>query len=291
MNLKIMIAMHKPCPVPADPMYLPVFVGAFGKEDIRLAKSGDLLVPNENGTPVARDDDGASISVKNPGYCELTALYWAWKNSSADVIGLVHYRRFFGAQGRGQKRHPLLSADGSYRLPPLLSREQCERTLCSCDILVPQKRRYVIESLYSHYAHTFRAEHLDLAREILISLHPEDAERIDRVYRRTWGYMFNMFIMRREDLDDYCRWLFPVLEELEKRLRADPEYEQMSAFERRLYGRVSEILFNVWIERRKEEGRTVGELSVVTPERVNWLKKGSAFLRAKFFGKKYRESF
>ncbi|MCI7478154.1 MAG: DUF4422 domain-containing protein [Selenomonadales bacterium] len=65
--------------MPTDPVYLPVHVGAEGKASIGY-------------TP---DNTGDNISSKNPHFCELTGLYWAWKNLDADYLGLVHYRRYF----------------------------------------------------------------------------------------------------------------------------------------------------------------------------------------------------
>ena len=67
----------------------------------------------------------------------------------------------------------------------------------------------------------------------------------------------------------------------------------MSAFEARLFGRVSEILFNVWLMHAQEENTAlrVHEVATMHMEPINWVKKGGAFLKAKFFGKKYGASF
>jgi hypothetical protein len=86
MEIRIIVAAHKPYPMPEEQLYLPVQAGAGCHA--RLAFTGD--------------DSGDNISARNGLYCELTALYWAWKNLHADAIGLCHYRRYF--QEPGKKR-------------------------------------------------------------------------------------------------------------------------------------------------------------------------------------------
>ena len=77
--VNIYIAAHKKFNVPNNDIYIPLQVGAEGKPNL-----GYTL-----------DCSGDNISLKNPYFCELTGLYWIWKNSNADYVGLVHYRRFF----------------------------------------------------------------------------------------------------------------------------------------------------------------------------------------------------
>lgn len=77
----ILIACHKECRLPKQDFFLPVQVGsAHSIVDLKMQ----------------RDDQGENISSKNKSYCELTAMYWAWKNlQNIEIIGLSHYRRFF----------------------------------------------------------------------------------------------------------------------------------------------------------------------------------------------------
>ena len=93
-----------------------------------------------------------------------------------------------------------------------------------------------------------------------------------------------MFIMKKEILDEYCTWLFSILFELEKRV----DVSKYDEFHARFFGRISEVLLNVWINKNKLDYK---EVKVIDIEKINWLKKGMSFLMAKFTGKKYRKSF
>ena len=106
--------------------------------------------------------------------------------------------------------------------------------------------------------------------------------------------MFNMLIMERELLNEYCVWLFDILLELRKRIGEKAESE-LSSYQGRLYGRISEIIFNVWLEKMLSDGEIrkneIKEIPVILTGKTRWVKKCTAFLMAKFFGKKYESSF
>lgn len=281
MDIKIVIAMHKPFQVADGTDYVPLQVGADGKKGIRVkdCPGAHLHKEHQETGAILRDDDGDNISAKNPYYCELTGLYFAWKNIKADAIGLVHYRRYFSMKSVAyRKRHGVFDS--------ALTHDEATALLTRADIVVPKKRHYYIESLYSHYAHTLDGSHLDIAKKIIADKYPEYLPSLVKVYARSWGYMFNMAIMPKEELDEYCTWLFDVLGLLEKEI----DVTKLDAFSARLFGRVSEILFNVWVDKKQEEGMSVVECPVMDMEPINWPKKMAGFLQAKFFGKKYKAS-
>lgn len=263
-RVKVIIAAHKKYQMPTDEMYLPVHLGAAGKESIGYQ----------------RDDEGDNISNLNPCFCELTGMYWAWKNLDSDYIGLAHYRRHFSSN---------LYSDDIWQ--NVLKKKDIEADLGKIKVFVPSKRRYWIETLYSHYEHTHHIYQLDETRKIVEEQCPEYIESFDRACKRRWGYMFNMTIMEKGLFNQYCSWLFDILFELRKRLGEDG----LSPFHSRYYGRVSEIIFNVWLDMKTRDGTLksseIKEIPLIHMEKINWWKKGTAFLKAKYFGKKYSGSF
>ena len=261
-TIKLLVATHKSFVMPDDSnLYLPIHVGAQGKDSIGYRP----------------DNTGDNISELNPYFCELTGLYWAWKNLDCDYLGLVHYRRYFAKDGVRYK-------EGLDINQAILSQADCESLLDKADIIVPKRRKYYIETLYSHYDHTFDGGHLDEARAVIEKIQPDYLAAFDRVMQQRSGYMFNMYLMSKENSDAYCAWLFPILEELYQKI----DTKTLSAFEARLFGRVSEILFNVWLDKQDLK---VKEVPFIYMEKVNLWKKGLSFLQAKFFGKKYGSSF
>ena len=260
MDIKVIIATHKKYRMPKDKLYLPLHVGAEGKEDIGFK----------------RDNTGKNISKKNPFFCELTGLYWAWNNLKADYIGLVHYRRHLTLKKKGK------TIDDKFN--SVLTYKEAKELLKDIDIILPNKRKYYIENLYDHYKHTMYVEPLDETRNIIKEKYPKYLEEFDKLHTRTSAHMFNMFIMKKEVLNDYCNWLFDILFELEKRMK-DKEYDQ---FHSRFYGRVSELLLDVYLNTNKLKFK---EVKFMDMENINWWKKGTSFLKAKFLGKKYGKSF
>lgn len=268
-TVKIIVATHKKYQMPKDDMYLPLHVGAEGKLD----EDG-----NDLDLGYTKDNSGDNISNLNSSFCELTGLYWAWKNIDADYIGLVHYRRHFSLKKKAGFENVLTYSE----LKPYLGKIK---------VFVPNKRKYYIETLYSHYEHTHYAIHLNETRKIIADNCPEYLDSYDSVIKRTYGYMFNMMILDKNLLKDYCEWLFDILFKLKKRMNA----QELSIFQGRFYGRVSEIIFNVWLDEKIHTGKIkkedVKEIPCVHMEKINWLKKGTAFLNAKFLKKKYEGSF
>ncbi len=256
-NIKVIIATHKKYEMPRNEMYLPLHVGAEGKDDLGYTK----------------DNTGDNISSKNSYFCELTGLYWAWKNLDSDYIGLAHYRRHFSLKKKSKNK-----------FDNILTKAETQKILEDTDVILPKKRKYVIENLYEHYEHTMYVKPLDETGKIIKEKYQEYTEYFNKLHKRTSAHMFNMFIMKKEILDEYCEWLFDILFELEKRVDSS-KYDQ---FHSRFYGRISELLLDVYLQKNNISYKEVGFIYM---EKVNKIKKVVGFLKAKFLGEKYSKSF
>ena len=246
MNIKILVATHKQYWMPTDSVYMPIHVGREGKEDIGYIG----------------DNTGDNISLKNPNYCELTALYWAWKNLDADYIGLCHYRRYFMS-----KNKPFF-IQGNRK--DSLSYIEYKHILSKTDIIVSQKRHYYIETMWNQYIHAHNEHDLIELETIIRNEYPSYYNSFENLKKRRWAHMFNMFVMKRDKYNEYCEWLFSVLFSLESRLYY---------IEPRLFGYLSERLLDVWLETK---GYSYTEVSVSFIESQNWGNKIGRFIKRKF---------
>lgn len=250
--MKVIIALHKAYDVLQDETYLPVFVGS------------------QSNPGYQSDAQGDSISQKNSLYCELTALYWAWKNLPADALGLVHYRRYLGSPARCL---PWIKPKDR-----IATGEELEACLEKAPIILPKKRNYIIESRENQYIHAHGRAGMDVLRAVLARRSPEYLPALNRSMKRTSGHCLNIFVMRRDLFDAYCTWLFDTLFEMEREMRSTMPQE----IKPRLFGFLSERMLDCWIE---TNGYAYQELPIVNMERVNWLKKGLSFLQRMVVGR------
>lgn len=181
-----------------------------------------------------RDNTENNIAYKNKNYCELTALYWIWKNDQiSDICGICHYRRYFTTKKYSKKETNFLSDS------------QVIGMLNEYDIIVPKPLTFKMD-IWHNYFLVGKGKEKDLleTRKIVEEEFPDYLLDFDNVMKRKWGYFFNMFITKKINYNCYCQWLFTILTELERRI----DISQYTLQEARIFGYISELLLNVWIE-------------------------------------------
>lgn len=252
MNIKILVATHKAYWMPDDDIYLPLQVGREGKQYLGFIG----------------DNTGDNISSKNPNYCELTGLYWAWKNLESEYIGLCHYRRYFG--------HRCHSNDLESKYKAIFHRTDYERLLHKYDVIIPKRRNYYIETVRSQYEHAHNKRDLDEVERIIAERYPEYSEAFTKVMNRTKLHILNMFAIKKKLFDEYCAWLFDILFELEKRI----DISDYDTYQARVFGFLGERLFNIWLEKRQ---LSTVEVDIINLEPIDWFKKICCFISRKFY--------
>ncbi len=229
-KIKIYACHHKPYFTLSNSIIEPIHVGA-ALSDYTLDMQKDNTLDN--------------ISHKNPYYCELTATYWIWKNATADIVGLCHYRRFFNFKNdeiKVQKLTDTFLADYGVNADNII------RLLNEYDIILPRKNKVKSNepTLYDYYAREHIINDLDVTIDVLKSKHPEQAALIDKVLKEnTQGYFANMIIAKRNIFNKYAQWLFDVLFAVEERIQ--PDVLTRDAYQQRVYGFLAERLMTVFV--------------------------------------------
>lgn len=219
--MKIYVITHKPIELILPEGYQRMLVGACKKRN---------TIQNED---YEFDDKSIdNISDKNANYCELTGLYWIWKNSNEKIKGLVHYRRFFTRNRFSSDAQLYYSTE---KIESILDRYQA----------IVAERIYVDEpTLLDDYKKNHKEKDWVLMREIIADKFPQYMSAFEKMERSNWFFPYNMLITEKGIFNAFSEWLFEVLETLESHVDLSGYDVQQS----RIYGFMSERLLGVWLD-------------------------------------------
>lgn len=229
---RIIVCYHKQDVMAKKEPYMPIHVGK-AISNIQLGIQGD--------------DEGINISYKNRSYCELTGMYWAWKNlKDVDVIGLCHYRRYFDFHNQCVSHMPHTAFHtNDFEKIDLSVPQYLTDKISDGNIILSRPRKYCY-TLYTNYCMQHMSDDIRTVEKYIY-------ENLDRKFQTAWYKVmqcgnnlshYNMFIMTWHDFDVYCSWLFPLLQEMENRI----DISHYTPVQGRIFGYIAERLLNVWVE-------------------------------------------
>ena len=207
-------------------------------EGYKIIHAGHALAQKKFG--YLGDDTGENISPLNRYLNEVTALYWLWKNTSHNIIGLNHYRRFFTE-----------AKDTSFAVEKILSREAAEKILRDYDIIIAQN---VISNLsISCWQILYSGDDLEnfvtnIFRKYIALKQPGYLDAFEHVAQSFTGFQYEIFITRQNIFEAYCEWLFSFLLDVMEEVFARTNIKQIDNPRKyRVVSIFAERLMTVWL--------------------------------------------
>ena len=258
-KIAIGVAHHKESPLIQNDCLLPIQVGK-ACVDFDLNMQGD--------------DTGDNISSKNFGYAEMTAMYWLWKNSDADIKGLFHYRRFLDLNPKSvyqEKKIYEWPLDPNFSSKKLLeqlaiNKENITRLITEYPIITRKKedlRVWTNRTVRKHYADEHFIDHLDQALAIIQKDYPDYYDTAIRIIDGYESYFTNLVVMHKDEFDQYCAWIFDILFKIESTINLYEARFAPGTANARWAGFLSERLSSIYLQKQLEGGKRVGEFPAV----------------------------
>jgi len=192
-------------------------------KDETVLQVGASLTDKKIYRGVTTDDTGENISGRNQQYCELTGLYWIWKNAKEDYVGMVHYRRHF-----------------------LLPENWLERMIENdIDVILPVPL-YVAPCLSENYRERHIATDWDYLMEYIQKNLSTEYTTAVEFFNGCLYSPCNMLIAKKTVFDELCSWLFPILDAVAVHIG-----KREDKYQNRYPGFMAERLMTYFFEGRK----------------------------------------
>ncbi|EIX0915039.1 DUF4422 domain-containing protein, partial [Campylobacter jejuni] len=260
---KILLAYHKPAVLFKDNILTPIHLGRSlatkASKDGEISKE-DFEWMREN---MIGDDTGDNISHLNRYFCELTGMYWAWKNydklGNPDYIGFMHYRRFF-IFNQPKKcwnifdkySHELIQSTANYH-------EQIFSCLHNdITVALPGLLPENIEKQYKMHAFHISKD-FDLFKKIIQQEYPQYYDILEEYIQGHKAYFANMFIMNKELFFRYCDFMFSIVFKLHDSIE---DYDKRNYQQIRAIGYLSETITGLFYKILEKEKLKIETLSL-----------------------------
>lgn len=179
------------------------------------------------------DSSADNISQKNKSFCELTGIYWVWKNQNSDIVGFDHYRRYFVEKNTNK----------------LLTSDDIRAILKKYDAILPQKEpdAFLGKTAAQYFGDRHDPLIWTVCRDIIKEKYPNYIKDFDWYSYQYSGYSYNMIITYQSIMNKYNKWLFDILFSLSEQI----DLTNYTDYNKRMWGFLSERLINVWIHHQK----------------------------------------
>ena len=146
------------------------------------------------------------------------------------------------------------------RIRELSSSAIVNNNINTYDLIVPKKFYWGKKSVKEIYilGHGFEKD-LNQTRKSIEKISPVYLNSYDKILDSHSAFYCNMFITKKNYFEKYTKWLFSILEDVENSI----DISNYSTQETRVFGYISEILLNVWVDKNNLKYK---ELNLVNTE-------------------------
>jgi lipopolysaccharide biosynthesis glycosyltransferase len=255
-KIDIAVCYHKESPI-------------FQNEALKPMQLGKAI--NKIALGIRGDDTGDNMSTENKFYAEDTAFYWLWKNSEADIKGIMHYLRLLDLNGAGNRDRSLILDDVK---PDVLINElgltesRISELMKDNDVLIRQSVDifdWFAGNIEEQYKATHIPEYWDYMMKIIKTDFPDIYPAASRLANSHFGWFQNIVVMRGKLFDQMCAFRFSVLQKLETKVDrnrleialGEPMATRYAAF-------LGERLTMIFVKYLQEQGTKIAEFPIVS---------------------------